>query len=66
MNKRKMDPLLHVRSDSEVFASYVIPPASTPQTLNCRNYSQFTDEERLKEGVIAEKTDCELSCFSHV
>ena len=49
-----------------LFASYIIPPASTPQTLNCRNYSQFTDEESLKEGVIAEKTACVLSCFSHV
>lgn len=33
-------------SGSEVCASCVIPSASIPQTLNCRNYSQFTDEER--------------------
>ena len=49
-----------------MFASYVIPPASTPQTLNYRNYSQFTDKERLKEDVMVEKTACVLSCFSHV
>lgn len=41
-------------SGSEVCASCVIPSASIPQTLNCRNYSQFTDED--KEAVIAEKT----------
>ena len=55
MSGQTLKCLLHIKSHLHLLLK-----------LNCRNYSQFTDEERLKEGVIAEKTASVLSCFSHV